>query len=133
MGGRLAGVWRFLGAFGRGALREWDFLGVDVRACRGILGGVLPRGFVLGPGSFQHRRASVREKFLSRASHVKSLGLHSVGIPLAYNAYAVSVVQYTAQLSPLDGSMQLVGHMALGTGVCGAHVCTTHHLGSLRR
>lgn len=39
--------------------------------------------------------------------------MHSAGIPLAYNAYAMSIVTYTSQLLPLDGAMHLADHIAL--------------------
>lgn len=48
---------------------------------------------------------AVRVKFLSRASHVRSLGLHSMGTPLTYNTFVVSVTSITAQLFPSDSCM----------------------------
>lgn len=42
----------------------------------------------------------VRAKLPARAAYVRSLGLHSCGILLAYIAYAVSVVHCIAQLFP---------------------------------
>lgn len=41
-------------------------------------------------------------KFLARAAHVQPLEHHSLGVPLAYNTLAMSVVTYTAQLAPLE-------------------------------
>lgn len=58
-------------------------------------------GFVLGPDSHPARWVAVRTQFLAGASHVTALGLHSLGILLAYNMFAVSVVSYTSELKPL--------------------------------
>lgn len=70
-------------------------------------------GCVLGSGSFATHWAAVQVKFLAHATHANPLRLHSLGIPLAYNTLTISVVTYTAQLLPLDASVQAVEHMAL--------------------
>lgn len=76
-------------------------------------------GFVFAPGPFEMRWFAV----LSRAAHVKSLGLHSCGVPLAYKAYyAIFVVIYTAQLLPLGGTTLPREH-SHSAQFCGAHVC----------
>lgn len=59
-----------------------------------------PLGFVLRPDSSAIRWAVVRVKFLARAAHRKARRLRSLGIPMAYNTFAMAVVTDTAQLVP---------------------------------